>query len=120
FGLQESLLKLVEKSNLPIAATLLGKSIITERHPQYLGVYEGAMGRESVRKALESADCVLILGAFMTDINLGVYTANLDVARSINATSEKISIKHHHYEDLLLSDFISGLIKSDLGRRAKV
>lgn len=120
FGLQEPLLRLVEKSGLPIAATLLGKSIISERHPQYLGVYEGAMGRDDVQRAIESADCVLILGAFMTDINLGVYTANLDVSRTINATSERISIRHHHYEDIMLRDFIEGLIKANLGRRARV
>ena len=111
FGLQESLLRLVERSGYPIAATLLGKSVISELHPQYLGIYEGAMGREHVRRTVEGADCVLILGAFMTDINLGIYTAYLDVSKTINANSEKISIKHHSYEDILLRDFIEGLVR---------
>ena len=97
FGIQNPFLKLVERSGYPVAATLLGKSIITETHPQYIGVYEGALGREDVRKTVERADCVLILGAFMTDINLGIYTANLDPARTINATSERIGIRHHLY-----------------------
>lgn len=111
YGLQESLLKLVEKSGYPVAATLLGKSIISERHPQYLGVYEGAMGREDVRRGIESADCLLTLGAFMTDINLGVNTAKLDVSKTIHATSEKVAIKHHAYEGIFLRDFIAGLAK---------
>lgn len=109
FGLQQALLQLVERSGCPVAATLLGKSVITERHPQYLGVYEGAMGREAVRMAVENADCVLILGAFMTDINLGIYTARLDVSKTINATSERIAIKRHAYEGIILRDFIDGL-----------
>ncbi len=117
FGLQAPVLALVEKTGLPIAATLLGKSVITERHPQYLGVYEGAMGPESVRKVVESADCVLILGAFMTDINLGVYTAQLDVSRTINATSERIAIKYHYFDHVLLRDFIEGLVKCDTGKK---
>lgn len=119
FGLQNALLKLVEKTGTPVAATLLGKSIISELHPQYLGVYEGAMGLEKVRKAVESSDRVLILGAFMTDINLGIYTAQLDPARSINANSERISIGHHHYEDIVLGQFIDRLTRSlTTGKRA--
>src|SRR4051795_7878607 len=90
FGLQDEVLKLVEKTNIPVAATVLGKSVIGEQHPFYLGIYEGAMGRENVRQYVESSDCVILLGAFMTDINLGIYTARLDPARSIYATSEKL------------------------------
>lgn len=119
FGLQKPLLDLVHRSGYPIAATLLGKSIISERHPQYLGVYEGAMGHDHVRKVVEGADCVLILGAFMTDINLGIYTANLDVARTINATAERISIKRHHFTDVMLGDFIAGLTRGRIGARRK-
>lgn len=118
FGLQEKLLKLAAHSRMPVATTLLGKSVISELHPQCLGVYEGAMGRESVRRSVESADCLLILGAFMTDINLGVYTAKLDVARTINANSERISIRHHHFDRVKLGDFIDRLATANLGRRA--
>ena len=119
FGLQDSLVRLVERTGYPVAATLLGKSVISEVHPQYLGVYEGAMGREDVRRAVEGADAVLILGAFMTDINLGVFTAYLDVSRSISATTERIAIKHHHFEDVTLRDFIHGLLHAPIGRRHK-
>jgi len=30
------------------------------------------------------------LGAFMTDVNLGIYTANLERSRRVYATSDKI------------------------------
>ncbi|HYB99371.1 MAG TPA: thiamine pyrophosphate-binding protein [Candidatus Limnocylindrales bacterium] len=117
FGLQEELVALVEHTGFPVAATILGKSVISELHPQYIGVYEGAMGREEVRVAVESADCVLILGAFMTDINLGIYTANLDVNRTINVNSERASIKRHHFDEVVLADFIRALTTADLGPR---
>jgi TPP-dependent 2-oxoacid decarboxylase len=38
------------KTRIPVAATILGKSVIGERHPLYLGVYEEVMGRKAVRK----------------------------------------------------------------------
>jgi len=118
FGLQNALLKLAEKTNIPVAATIMGKSVIGEQHPFYMGVYEGAMGRDDVRRYVEDSDCVIMLGAFMTDINLGIYTAQLDPARSIYATSEKLSIRYHTFENVRFKDFIRGLLKARLQRRA--
>src|SRR5215467_14354025 len=117
FGLQDQLLKLIAKARIPVAATVLGKSVVGEQHPLYLGIYEGAMGRDDVRRYVEESDCVIMLGAFMTDINLGVYTARLDPARSIYATSEKLSIRYHTYEDVRFKDFTSGLLKLRLRQR---
>ncbi len=114
FGLQEELLKLAEKTGIPVAATILGKSVLAEQHPLYLGVYEGAMGRDDVREYVEKSDCVLMLGAFMTDINTGIYTAKLDPAKSISATSERLAIRHHTFENVRFKDFVRGLIAADL------
>ena len=50
----------------------------------------------------------------MTDINLGIYTANLDPARCIDATSEKLRISRHHYDGILLADFLDGLIAAGI------
>ena len=109
FGLQDKLLTLAEGSQIPLTATMLGKSVIRETHPLYVGLYEGAMGREEVTRFVEESDCVILLGTFMTDINLGIYTANLDPAKCIYATSEQLRIRHHHYRDVLLGDFIEKL-----------
>lgn len=117
FGLQDLLIQLTEKANIPVAATVLGKSVMGEQHPHYLGVYEGAMGREDVRRYVESSDCVILLGAFMTDINLGVYTARLDPGKSIYTTSEKLSIGYHTYEEVQFQDFLRGLVRLPFRRR---
>jgi indolepyruvate decarboxylase len=109
FGLQDQLLELAERTKIPIAATLLGKSVIGETHPLYIGIYEGAMGHENVTRYVEESDCVLLLGTFMTDLNLGIYTANLDPAKCIYATSEQLRIHFHHYHRVSLSDFIREL-----------
>ena len=117
FGFQDKLLTLMEKTNIPVAATLLGKSVIAEEHPLYLGIYEGAMGRKEVRQFVENSDCVIILGAFMTDMNLGIYTANLDRGHYIYATSEKITIKYHTYEDITFSDLLNSLLAAPIRKR---
>jgi len=117
FGLQNALLRLAEQTNIPVAATLLGKSVLGDQHPFYMGVYAGAMGRDDVRRYVESSDCVIMLGVFMTDVNLGIYTAHLDPARSIYATSEKLSIRYHTFENVRFKDFMRGLLKARLARR---
>ncbi len=114
FGLQDALIGLAESTGMPIATTILGKSVISEAHPLFAGVYEGAMGRAEVTELVESADCLLMLGCFLTDINLGIFTANLDPSRSINATSEDLQIRHHHYSEVQLDDFIRALAERGL------
>jgi indolepyruvate decarboxylase len=120
FGLHDELLRLARRSGLPVAATMMGKSVIGEQHPFYLGIYGGAMGREEVRRQVEGSDCLLMLGAFMTDINLGIFTARLDPARCISVTSEKLSIGHHSYEGVLFPDFVRGLARARWRRRPAV
>ncbi|MHB1557932.1 MAG: alpha-keto acid decarboxylase family protein [Isosphaeraceae bacterium] len=111
FSLQDELLRLAESTGMPIATTILGKSVISEAHPLFAGIYEGAMGRAEVTELVESADCLLMLGCFLTDINLGIFTAKLDPSRCIDATSEDLRIRHHHYREVRLDDFIRGLIE---------
>lgn len=114
FGLQERLMKLVEGAGIPVAATMLGKSVVSETHPLFVGIYEGALGREEVTRFVEESDCLILLGMFMTDMNLGIYTANLDPSKCIYATSEKLQISHHHFHGVELGDFIQGLIDAGL------
>ena len=109
FGLQDDLLALAEQTGMPIATTILGKSVVPESHPQFIGVYEGSMSRREVTEFVESSDCLLMLGCWMTDINMGIFTANLDPANCIDATSEDLRIRRHHYQNVRLDDFVRGL-----------
>jgi TPP-dependent 2-oxoacid decarboxylase len=117
FALQNKLLQLTAKTNIPVVATVLSKSVISEDHPLYLGVYEGAMGHEPVREYVESSDCLILLGALMTDINFGITPTPIEQSKSIYVTSEKLSIKYHNFENVLLQDFVTKLIEAPLARK---
>jgi indolepyruvate decarboxylase len=45
----------------------------------------------------------------MTDINLGIYTAELDLGDCIYVTSEQCRVRYHHYHDVQLADFVRTL-----------
>lgn len=113
FGLQDQVIQLAEQAGIPIATTILGKSAVDETHPLFVGLYEGAMGREEVTQYVEDSDCILMLGAFMTDINLGIYTAQLDVRNVIYATSEQLQISYHQFPNVPLGDFLGKVIAAN-------
>jgi len=117
FGLQDKMLQLIAKTNIPVVATVLSKSVISEDHPLYLGLYEGAMGHQSVREYVESSDCLIMIGALMTDIDFSISPTPIDQSKSIYVSSEKLSIKHHNFENVLLQDFLSTLIQAPLARK---
>jgi indolepyruvate decarboxylase len=120
FGLQDAFNQLLEKTNIPFATMLLGKSVVSEQHPQYIGLYIGAFGKEDVREYVESSDCLILLGAFRCELNLGAFTAHLDQGCSIDAVTEKTSIRYHTYEDVYLPDFLKSLLEADINRRTLV
>ncbi|PPD44518.1 MAG: preprotein translocase subunit Tim44 [Methylocystis sp.] len=117
FRLQESLAALVERTGFPVAATIMGKSVFPESHPAYMGVYEGAMGQEALRDHVERSDCLMLLGAMMTDINLGIYTANINRRFSIYAAKDRVSVGLHVYDDVRMEDFIAALAAHGWERR---
>jgi indolepyruvate decarboxylase len=117
FGLRDELLRLAEKANIPVAATILGKTLIPEDHPLYLGVYEGALGHEAVRQYVESSDCVILLGVLLTDFNLGMNTARIAEEHSINASVDRLTIGYHHFEGVRLRDFLRGLRQREFRER---
>ncbi|MEE9515043.1 MAG: thiamine pyrophosphate-dependent enzyme, partial [Candidatus Brocadiales bacterium] len=109
YGLQDSLTKLLEKTGYPFATMLLGKTALPEKHPQFIGLYEGMSSRDYVRERIETAGGLLCLGAFMTDLNLGGFTAKLDDDRLVRAIDGRVRIKNHYYNQVDLKDFIEGL-----------
>ena len=109
FGLQAELVQIVHKTGVPVAVTITGKSVFPESDPAYLGIYEGAMGRDAVRDYVEKSDCLVLLGAQLTDMNLGVYTARIDRRYSIYAASDRIAIGHHSFDGVGMADFVKGL-----------
>lgn len=103
-------LRMAERMNIPIAADLLSKSAIPENHRLYIGVYGGAMSSdEHVRQYVESADLVIMLGTFITDMSMGFYTAKLDRKRTVLATSERVNVQYHRYESIQFRDFLEAL-----------
>jgi indolepyruvate decarboxylase len=115
FGLHDELTRLVERLNVPIASTLLGKSVIREDHPLYVGVYSGLVARDEVKEFVNQSDCLLILGSILSDVeDLDARSSLFSDGHTIHATADRIAIKHHRYDTIRFEDFVKALAATDL------
>lgn len=116
-GLQDALVEFIERAQLPVAATLTGKSVMGERHRAYIGIYDGAMSSETARYTVEQADLVLMLGVTLNDVDTGIYTARLDPNRMVRAAQGEVFIRHHRYPGVPLGDFVLALGRAVVQRQ---
>ncbi|MBD0305575.1 MAG: hypothetical protein ICV76_03355 [Nitrospiraceae bacterium] len=115
FGLQDGVSRLVERMNIPVASTLLGKSVIREDHPLFVGVYGGLIGRDDVQKFVNEADCLVMLGSILTDLeDVDTDSPLMKAGRTIHATADAITIKHHRYEGVHFKDFVCALVNAPM------
>ena len=74
-GLQKQAQKAIEALGCPFATTLMEKCLIDEGHPQFAGMYAGAVSDSKTREIVEGADLGLDLGGVnLNDINTAAYS----------------------------------------------
>jgi indolepyruvate decarboxylase len=117
FGMGEAITKFARKYNIPIATTVLSKSLTNESHPISLGVYCGEASNPEVKQAVEGSDCLIMLGVMITDVNFGFKPSVLKKDKTIFCTTEKMGLRNHYYESVLFQDFVSGLLQADIAVR---
>ena len=84
YGLQKELEKFLTLSGIPYATTLMDKGVISESHPNYLGMYTGSSSQAEVSKRVESADLVINLGGVLfTDLSTMFFSQQLHHAHMI-------------------------------------
>lgn len=87
----------------------MGKSLLSEHHSQFIGLYMGQLSREYVRQRVESADAVLHLGRQVTDFNTGGFSTQIDSSRCIAANFQQVHIRNHVYQGVNIKEFLEAL-----------
>jgi branched-chain-2-oxoacid decarboxylase len=116
YRLQDALRALLDATGYPYATMTMGKGLIEESHPQFIGIYGGKLGDDYVRARIEEADCILTIGALMTDFNTGGFSARLDPGRMIEVRGAYLKVKRALYDKVAMRDFLPALA-SRLRRR---
>lgn len=109
YGLQTELRELLATTGYPYATQNMGKGLLEETHPQFIGIYNGAASPEYVQKRIEEADCVLSIGTLMADFNTGKFSAKLDPSRTIEVHGQSVKIKRASYSNVAMRDVLTAL-----------
>lgn len=110
-GLQADLDALARTTGLPVAETLLGKSSVGSDDDWFRGVYAGAISSSpEVRELIEGSDRVLVLGAYISDLNTGMFTAGIDRANTIISHQDITYVGTRGYEGVGVAHVMRGLV----------
>ena len=111
-GLQKELREAIEALGCPFATMVMEKCLIDEGHPQFAGLYAGAMSAQSAREIVEGADVVLDLGGVnLNDITTAAYSAKLDPARFVTIGLNDVRIGEKVITGVRLRDMLVELTK---------
>ena len=110
-GHRAGLEAMLDASGLPFATMFMGKTVLDEQHPAYIGMYDGTLLEEDVRALVEGAGCVLNVGAPMTDFNSGAFTAHLDPAKTIVIGHHVTHANGKTYANVEIGDLLAELAR---------
>jgi indolepyruvate decarboxylase len=109
FGLQDTLQRIVDKSGLHFTTTSLGKTILDESQPQFLGTYAGPASPALTRAVMNATDCPIALGTIITDDYLDIMASSFGAMIEVN--DQEARVGYQHYRRVTLPDFLDGLLK---------
>jgi indolepyruvate decarboxylase len=112
FGLKDKVIGFAEALNLPVVTSILGKATFPETHPNFIGNYFGQFGNPKVKEYVEGSDCVIALGAVMTEMESGGYTAKLSPENLVQINNHEVMVGYHHYNGLKLDQVLDLLLET--------
>lgn len=114
---------LISKVSCPIFSTNMGKGIVDETHPNYLGVYNGMVSGLGVAAAIEKSDCVLVVGSLASDTNSGGFTRKLQPENAIYLDANSTTVKGTKFASTPLKPLlaaVSSRIESSRAPKASI
>jgi indolepyruvate decarboxylase len=108
FGLQDILQQIVDSSGLYFTTTSLGKTVLSENQPQFIGTYAGPASPAVTREVMAACDCPIALGTIITDDYLDIMKSSF--GKMIEATDEETRCGYEYFRRVTLEDFLKGLL----------
>ncbi|MCQ6961323.1 alpha-keto acid decarboxylase family protein [Mucilaginibacter aquariorum] len=104
YGIQKEFLELIEETDTEFVTSILGKSIVSEDHPNFKGVFNGNASPKDVKERFEKADLKICLGVWTTGKNLGGFDVWKD--DTVLANHSGVRIGAGYEPNVSLKDFM--------------
>jgi indolepyruvate decarboxylase len=109
FGLSDLLQQIIDASGFLYTTTTLGKTVLDEGGKKFIGTYSDAASIPAVRDTVMASDCVLTLGAIITDDYLAFIESKYP--QMVLADSAGVRAGYFKYADVTMKDFMQALLK---------
>jgi indolepyruvate decarboxylase len=108
FGVQAELAELVAAGQVPNATLSMGKGVLDESAPNFVGTYSGAASTKRVLAAIEQADVLLSVGVRFSDSTTG-FSHRIDPDRTIDVQPFATYIGDRVFAPLPMRDAVRAL-----------
>ena len=109
FGLQARLEEVIRATKLPWTTDLLGKSVLSEDHPGFKGVFDGASAVKNVMDLFNASNWVLGLGNLVTDDFADWVQGHYD--NLILAYNNTVRVGKKTFDEVPLAAFMERLVE---------
>lgn len=111
YGVADVVLQFLNKSNIPFALTPMDKGLISESHPNYLGIYNGMNSSPSIlKKVVEGADLILDIGGVVfEDFNTAFWTDDVASVKHLILGDQFVRMGDTIFTGVTLKDVVTGL-----------
>jgi len=128
FQAREEFQNFVKNSGFPSTTLIMGKGLIYESSPNFIGTYLGSIDNIDVYDYVNKSDCIISIGTIYSDLNAFKCDINFKPSDFIEVHGTYVVVEKNIYEDVLMKDFLNELanqvefknieIKKDLQDRA--
>lgn len=113
YGLTEIVQKIVNLVKLPSCNSHMGKSLLDESNPYYIGDYNGDESNKMVKTYVQNSDCLIHIGDYYNEINSGHWTLynNINENSIIKLNPEYIKIGSlENFQNISFEDILPNLL----------
>ncbi|PIF21116.1 alpha-keto acid decarboxylase family protein [Candidatus Pantoea floridensis] len=108
--LQPQLETLRQLRAIPAATLLMGKGVLNEQQPGYVGTYAAEGSSDHVRQAIEDTDVTLCVGVRFTDTLTAGFTQNLPAERVIDLQPFQAKVAGEVFAPLTMAQALAALM----------
>jgi indolepyruvate decarboxylase len=117
-GLAEQVTALIDATGLPFATGFQDKATLNEAHPGYMGIWHGKFMNQELEAFISSCDCILGIGPERHYFNLGFFSMEFDISKTINVHLHSVRVGMSTYESVEMRDVLEALVQR-LPKRAQ-
>lgn len=106
---EKALLRMAESSGFPVATLSMGKGVISETHPQFIGVYSGKTSTPYLRRRIDTSDCIIAVGTKFSDSITSVFSQEFDEDSVISLQPDHVRFREKTYPSVQMADVLDAL-----------